>query len=420
MASPRHRFDTSALTKLVGYFDPQVLAGYRNEPDKYKVETDFFEGQLTVHDSHYRVIQAAGREQEDFVDVRFGYRTRADGSLALVAWLPDLFEKSQGHLNRWAGFRIESPRWLGSEDVRFESWLRRNIEGDWNVESGPSTQIASTIRLINGLTAQVCGQPLYSQEPEHREILYPAGENTHMYQDAHKQLYGILVDGLSKDSIAALASMTGKSLKTSGSRTLTALRQLLPPLSESEEFTRAFDIVGENRRKSAHGHRDLAAPFLAFSTFKDDLDLCASALNLLRTCLEKEFGLDAQGARDRQDALRGLPRIGRPAQAHYLIAQAPTMVGKTIKAVRYGFREPIDGVHESELLIVEFTDGAILAIDTGSNAWNISTEAELVKPEDFHVSLDLHWVPDPKPRRESGGESHAPNNSPEHTRKSPR
>jgi hypothetical protein len=33
---------------IIGYFDPTVLAAYRAEPDKYSVQTDFFEGRVSL------------------------------------------------------------------------------------------------------------------------------------------------------------------------------------------------------------------------------------------------------------------------------------------------------------------------------------------------------------------------------------
>ena len=50
-------------------------------------------------------------------------------------------------------------------------------------------------------------------------------------------------------------------------------------------------------------------------------------------------------------------------------------------------------MHGSELLTVYFTDGSILSIDTGSNAGNLALDHEGLKPDDFHVDLNLHWVP---------------------------
>src|SRR5688500_13568804 len=81
--------DITSVEHLLGYFDSQVLAAYRSEPDKYVITSDFFEGSLHTTGAHYRELERAGRQRET-VSIRFGYRTLRDGSLAVVAWLPDL------------------------------------------------------------------------------------------------------------------------------------------------------------------------------------------------------------------------------------------------------------------------------------------------------------------------------------------
>jgi hypothetical protein len=75
------------------------------------------------------------------------------------------------------------------------------------------------------------------------------------------------------------------------------------------------------------------------------------------------------------------------------ILEARQMAGKTISRVEVGFREKIEGVHQSELLIIHFTDGSILSIETGSNAGNLSSENPELNAEDFHVDFILQWVP---------------------------
>ena len=44
-------------------------------------------------------------------------------------------------------------------------------------------------------------------------------------------------------------------------------------------------------------------------------------------------------------------------------------------------------------MILRFTDGSILSIDTGSNVGNVADRHEGLKPEDFHVDFMLQWVP---------------------------
>jgi hypothetical protein len=45
-----------------------------------------------------------------------------------------------------------------------------------------------------------------------------------------------------------------------------------------------------------------------------------------------------------------------------------------------------------------FTDGSIMAFDTGSNAYNIASDRVGLKPEDFQVSFHLTWVPPIRPK----------------------
>ena len=51
-------------------------------------------------------------------------------------------------------------------------------------------------------------------------------------------------------------------------------------------------------------------------------------------------------------------------------------------------------LHQSEVLIIHFTDGSILGIDTGSNIGNLCSEKPGLQPNEFHVDLNLQWVPE--------------------------
>ena len=68
------------------------------------------------------------------------------------------------------------------------------------------------------------------------------------------------------------------------------------------------------------------------------------------------------------------------------------MEGKTVKNVRLGARVSIKGVHNSEVLHIEFTDGETLAIYTGSNAADPKFESK-IEPDDFHADFMFEWKP---------------------------
>jgi hypothetical protein len=391
-ASEGRESDLASLDHLLGYFDQQVLASYRNEPQKYTITSDYFEGTLTVTDEYYRELEAE-RRTTGYVSVRFGYRTLRDGSLAIVAWLPDLVEKSKAHVERWSGFRLKNPEWTTDRDERFSNWARRYLEGCWDIDNGPLFYLGETIKTINGLTSELVGLPLYKHEID-QALGYPAAENTHRYQDAHNALYGYFIDGLDKGCIEALARRVGKDFPVSSKKTVEALTKLLPDLQTSQSFTAATNLVSEQRRLASHGARPKAAKFPAFSKFTEDLTLCLKAAKEILAMIEKEFGVNGDEARKRNEARKWLPIIDRPPSPHFSIVQAGRMKGKTVEKVEVGFREEIEGVHGSEAIIIYFTDGSIMSIDTGSNVGNIANDENRLRPEDFQVDFMVNWVPE--------------------------
>ena len=378
-----------ATLGLVGYFDQQVLASYRNDPHKFALETDSFEGTLTLAQNYYRQLEQAGNTDE-WLNLKFGYRTLADGNLAIVLWLPDLM-KAESHQARWMGFHMPEPTWA-SPDERFEKWVRRYIGGSWEIDNGPKFQITEVLAEINGLTREMVGHDLYTHAID-SSLTYPAGENTHRYQDAHAKLYGFLIDGLNKTCIEVLAKTQGKPMNFNSDRTLKALERVLPELALPSAFGAAMSLVSEQRRLAGHGVRQPAICLAAFSAFTHDLELCVQGLRELFACLEERLGIDGLSASKRSEARKRLPRILATRHPFASIHEASKLEGKTIKTVEYGDRETIDGVHESEVLVLHFTDGSIMALDTGSNAYNIRSDQPGLNPGDFHVSFHLSWVP---------------------------
>jgi hypothetical protein len=187
---------------ILRFFDPAVLAPYREQPDKYVITTDYFEGRVTVTSAYFAQLDAAAQDRE-YIDVKFGYRTQRSGDLAIAAYLPDLVDHSPNHVERWRPFISAGRDWLEEDqDVRFSLWFRRYLQGDWDVENGPASQLVCEINLINGLAREAVGRQLFSvDEPN---IAYPAAQNTHRHEDAHRELYGVLIDGLEKSAIEEL------------------------------------------------------------------------------------------------------------------------------------------------------------------------------------------------------------------------
>ena len=211
-------------------------------------------------------------------------------------------------------------------------------------------------------------------------------------------MYGYLIDGLDKGCISALGTKLGRTLKIGSQKTVEALITLFPALGDGTHFIRSADLLSRQRRLASHSARPPAKSFPAFSTFTNDLYLYLGGLKEVLSMIEKEFGVDGKGAFGRHEARKWLPRIVRPPLPSHSVAQASRMEGKTIEKVEMGTRDDIKQVHGSESIIIYFTDGSIVGLDTGSNAWNVATSGEPFRAEDLHIDFRMQWVP-PLPKK---------------------
>ena len=384
---------------FLAYFTNDVLAPYLAQSDKYTVQTDYFEGEVATVGAYFERLEAESRADES-ISVRFGYRTTADGDLVVVIWAPDLVEKSPFHLDRWKAFAIDrkSTAWLDyDQDTRFSLWVRRYLQGDWDVDNGPGATLVERIALINGLTLEAVALRLF--DVDEVRVMFPGAENSHRYADAHRELYGILVDGLDKRAIEALAGLSGTPVTCASDKSLHCLRKAFPALSDVA-FSSPLAKVSEQRRLAAHKVRPAATSMKAFDAFTTDLNNCVTAMDLLRAVLEDKLDLDAERSLARQDALRHLrPIEDTDLPGNYSIHGALAMVGRTVERVEIGEGKSYPNAHGSEVIRIHFNDGSIVALDTGSNAWNLSQDSgDAFGPQDFHVDFHVQWVP-PRKRR---------------------
>ena len=221
---------------------------------QYSVQTDFFEGRVGITTPYYESLPEAERD-EAYIEVQFGFRTLANGALALAAYLPDLLDKSEGHVNRWKGFLVRDLLWSDYEqDERFKNWIRRNLEGDWDVDNGPAHYLPEEIKLINGLTSEAVGAPLFALEHE-PHISFPTAQNSHRYEDAHVDLYRIIHDGIDRGCIEKLGERVKRPLNVKSSQTLSGLKTLFPSLDLDSAFSAPLEKVSQQRRRAAHKQR---------------------------------------------------------------------------------------------------------------------------------------------------------------------
>jgi len=379
--------------QIIGYFESDVLSLYRDNPHKYSIEADYFEGELKTSSAYFEELDSSGKTDK-YIRIRFGFHTKKDGSLCLAVFLPDLYKAADSEQKKWMPFIVRAEL-LSESDERFTMWFERNIQGNWGVQNGPRKRLSSVIEKINACSHCLTGMPLYSVVPD-SSVVFPSSQNTHAYEDSHKNLYGFLIDGLSKKCLISLAEKRGQDIpEAANMKPPTLLRHVFGEFDRESQLHRILALISTQRGNSSHGVRDPASSFDAFGNFNRDLEDAAESFNKLLNLIESEFSVSSDHELKRHNAIKLLPKIVEGGiQSNYSICQAMRMKGKTIEKVWFGLREDYDQVHQSEVLFIQFTDGEILAIDTGSNALNVAHQAK-IKPNEFHVDMNLTWVPAP-------------------------
>lgn len=382
--------DAEPYKGLLGYFGAGVVAAYQNERDKYRIDGDSFHGRLTLTNDYYERLTPEDRVQE-FINVEFGYRTLKNGDTAIVIVLPDLTKKSKGHVRRWSGFRLSNPEWSEKPDQRFQQWARPNLAGVWNKGPGVRSRLSKLIHTINCLTSEALDKSLFTHELD-ASLSFPAAENSHQYQDAHRELYRYLIDGLDADCMRLLVARLGKTINVSG-KTVEVMKKIFPNLDSPSNFCAAYALVSNQRGPAAHKVRQSAVTMPATAQFKNDLELCVAGLKELLTTLEKELAMNGEKATERNDAKKHLPQIVRPSDPSYSICDAARMKGKTVERVEFGSRKKVENV-QSEVLIIHFTDGSIMSIQTRSNFGNLADDIPDLEGHGLDVNFSMHWVPE--------------------------
>lgn len=85
--------------------------------------------------------------------------------------------------------------------------------------------------------------------------------------------------------------------------------------------------------------------------------------------------------------MSNLPKIVEPVFPEFL-EKAQKMEGKTIKMVEYGYGEYVKDRHQTEILILEFTDGTKVGILIGSNAMEFSRDIDI---ERLKTDFIIRW-----------------------------
>lgn len=380
------------LDRIVGFFEADVLNLYTSHPDKYELDADSFEGVLETTNAYFNKLESSGRLNES-IHIRFGYHSKKDGTLCIAVVLSDLKGAPEIEQRKWVPFFIDKSS-LSQEDSRFKMWCDRYIEGSWEVESGPRKRLSCIIEKINACCKTLVDEPIYTAVPDN-SIIYPISQNSHAYEDAHQRLYGFLVDSLSRECLLEFANLRNKPIPDAKNMRLpTLLRHVFSEFDKNSKLHTLLAKVSEKRSKPSHGIRDLAEESNAFENFWNDLEIAVGVYVELLELIESEFSVSSEHELRRHQIMKGLPKIVGDVESHYSICQATKMEGKIVEKVWFGIRKEIKDVHRSEVLYIQFADGEILAIETGSNASDF-LHRNGINPKELSVDLVLTWVPSP-------------------------
>ena len=216
--------------------------------DKYRIRTDEFEGEVSVSDDYYR-------ESGGNLNVSFGFRACTNGEWAVAAYAPDLAGATADEQQLWTGFEILNGDLLTPVvDERFRKWRDRYIMGNWDIEDGPIASLDRVVAQVNAVVRCVVNEPLFNCSSL-RMLCFPSAENNHGYQDAHSEVYKLVIDGLNKEAIAKLGHKLGIVVRAGDKNTVNALEMLFPSDATRMAIRKSLDQVSAQRRLADHKAR---------------------------------------------------------------------------------------------------------------------------------------------------------------------
>jgi hypothetical protein len=375
---------------MMRFYRPEVLAMFHARSEKYRIRTDEFEGEVSVSDDHYR-------ESAGYLNVSFGFRACTNGEWAVAAYAPDLDRATPDEQQLWTGFEITDRNALTPVvDERFQKWRDRYIMGSWNIKDGPIVLLDRVVLQINAVTHCVVNAPLFNYSG-FRMLCFPSAENNHRYQDAHSEVYKLVIDGLNKEAITKLGGKLGIAVKAGDKNTFNALEMLFPSDSVRAAIRKPLDQVSAQRRLADHKQRPAAQKFSAFAEFGKDMRALVEGFEILRDDLASRLNVNIARCEKRVSAMKGLPVFNpnRPPQPNYAIFPAFEMTGKQVTRVHAGELVAKPGRSESEeALILEFSDGSLMSIEAGANnLTDLLRHGEPVEQEQVHIRFYVTYVP---------------------------
>ncbi len=390
--------DNPALDTFIVFFEADVLNLYTSHPNKYELDNNYYGGVLKTTDAYYYELESADRLNEHILQIRFGYHHKKDGTQCIGVYVPDIKKAPDIERKKWDNLIVDKSL-LAKNDERFEWWHDRMFKNNWDTPFEPKGQLSYIIKKINACCKTLVNQPLYTAVPDN-SIIYPISQNTHAYEDVHQRLYGFLVDSLSRECLLEFANLRNKTIPDAKNMRLpTLLRHVFNEFNKNSKLHTLLAEVSKQRSKPSHGVRDAAKESNAFEDFWNDLKIAVEAYEELLELIESEFNVSSEHELRRHDMIDVLPKIAGDVHQLSSTRQAIRMTGKTVEKVSFGMCKKIEGVQQTEVLYLHFTDGEILAVDTVSNIVDLLDETTM-KPDELRVEFWLKWVDAPSNRNE--------------------
>lgn len=386
--------DEDLEKRFLLYFERTVLCRYRASPDLYRLEEDDMGGVVSVE--HADEEESSGTPRPRYFRVRFGFRRLVSARVVLAAFGPDLKSLSESEQAVWSADHLPDPQFQ-DDDPAFGRWRDRYLGGLWTSEDGPLRRLDREIDLICALTNQTLERPLFRAR-RNPQLNYPVAENTAALEFAHLELFRLVVDGLNRRAIGALAERLGIGL-SEPDRSLNSLKEALPEALHQEVHVPLRSCTRiRNRLHGIASDPPRSAP--AFDTFHGELEGMVAGLVRLRIWLEQTLDARAAACLAREQAMNRFPEYQGPPRPELKCSELRRLVGKTIERVGWGEVRQVEGAHQCEAIQLHFSDGSAACIEVGSNARNLESDFEGLRAEMFSTDLVITLAPSPKSEAE--------------------
>jgi len=371
--------------KYFQYFDRAVLNFYRVNSHAYHLKEDDMGGEIRISNNWDESME----KEYPYIELKFAFRKLENNFICIGVFMPSFKDKvSEKDYKKWIAFHKENPN-FSENNNGFDRWVNRYINGSWDVNDGPKIKIERELKLINSLT-KIKFEENFFKHDNYRLVNYPVAENNEEYTKSILELYRLVIDGMVKECIINISQFLEISL-TDDKKRLNSLKEIIPQELEKKIY-KPLSVINR-KRMPIHGIPSKGiVPFPAFETFNTDLQNIYNALRELKLWLENISNLDSKSCLKRLESLSLFPKLDKPPRPEFKLEKAQRMVGKTIDKIEFGETNFNEDVHQGEALNIYFNDGTAITFQIGSNAYNIASDSENLKPSDIHTDIMLFWA----------------------------